>query len=71
MKPITPGHGNWNAFPLLQDRIHCVAIVLDANSVGDLSSEMVAKIKRIRREMIKCGESHSTLLISIIDYIVE
>lgn len=48
-----------------------MAIVFDANSVEDLSSEMVAKIKRIRREMIKCGESHSTLLIRVIDYVVE
>ncbi|XP_032969193.1 interferon-induced protein 44 isoform X2 [Rhinolophus ferrumequinum] len=61
-KPITPGHGNWNDFPLLEDRIHCVAIVFDANSVEDLSSEMVAKIKRIRREMIKCGMAHVVLL---------
>lgn len=65
MKPITPGHGNWNDFPLLQDRIHCVAIVLDANSVEDLSSEMVAKIKRIRREMIKCGMAHVVLLTNV------
>lgn len=65
MKPITPGHGNWNDFPLLQDRIHCVAIVLDANSVEDLSSEMVAKIKIIRREMIKCGMAHVVLLTKV------
>ncbi|KAM4806319.1 interferon-induced protein 44 isoform X2 [Urocitellus parryii] len=45
-----------------QDRIHCVAFVFDANSVEQLSGEMVAKIKRIRREMIKCGVVHLALL---------
>lgn len=60
--PITPGHGNYNDFPLLEDRIHCVAIVFDANSVEELSSEMVAKIKRIRREMIKRGIARVVLL---------
>ena len=55
---------------MLKDRIHCVAFVFDANSVGHLSDEMVEKIRRIRRELIKCGESLSTLLLRAIDYTV-
>ncbi|KAJ8793477.1 hypothetical protein J1605_019311 [Eschrichtius robustus] len=62
MKPITPGLGNYTGCPMLKDRIHCVAFVFDANSVGHLSDEMVEKIRRIRRELIKCGVVHVVLL---------
>ncbi|XP_059545068.1 interferon-induced protein 44-like [Myotis daubentonii] len=62
MKPITPGHSNYIDFPLLEDRIHCVAFVFDANSIEQLSDEMVAKIKKARREVVKCGLVHVVLL---------
>uniref|UniRef100_A0A8C9Q9E9 Interferon-induced protein 44 n=1 Tax=Spermophilus dauricus TaxID=99837 RepID=A0A8C9Q9E9_SPEDA len=62
MEPITSRHHNYIHSPSLQDRIHCVAFVFDANSVEQLSGEMVAKIKRIRREMIKYGVVHLALL---------
>ncbi|KAG3283440.1 interferon induced protein 44 [Ictidomys tridecemlineatus] len=62
MEPITSRHRNYIHSPSLQDRIHCVAFVFDANSVEQLSGEMVAKIKRIRREMIKYGVVHLALL---------
>ncbi|XP_007191857.1 interferon-induced protein 44 isoform X1 [Balaenoptera acutorostrata] len=62
MKPFTPGLGNYTGCPMLKDRIHCVAFVFDANSVGHLSDEMVEKIRRIRRELIKCGVVHVVLL---------
>nr|XP_020042169.1 interferon-induced protein 44-like [Castor canadensis] len=61
-KPITPKHGNYIHCPFLKDRIHCVAFMFDANSVEQLSHEMVAKIRRIRREVIKCGVVHVALL---------
>ncbi|XP_006206041.1 interferon-induced protein 44 isoform X1 [Vicugna pacos] len=61
-KPITPGHDNYIGSPLLKDRIHCVAFVFNANSVEHLSKEMVSKIKRIQRELIKCGVVHVVLL---------
>lgn len=67
MKPITPTHSNYIDFPLLEDRIHCVAFVFDANSIEQLSDEMVAKVKRARREMKKCGESYSTVLLRLTD----
>ncbi|KAM8791214.1 interferon-induced protein 44-like isoform 1-T2 [Rhynchonycteris naso] len=62
MKPITQGHGNYIDFPLLGNRIHCVAFVFDVNSIENLSYEMLTKIKRIRRELIKCGVVHVVLL---------
>ncbi|XP_036207848.1 interferon-induced protein 44-like isoform X1 [Myotis myotis] len=62
MKPITPGHSNYIDFPLLEDRIHCVAFVFDANSIEQLSDEMVAKIKKARREVVKSGVVHVVLL---------
>ncbi|KAM7099836.1 interferon-induced protein 44 isoform 1-T1 [Molossus nigricans] len=55
MKPITQTNSNYIKFPLLKDRIHCVAFVFDANSIENLSNEMVTKIRRARRETIKCG----------------
>uniref|UniRef100_A0A3Q1M1V5 Interferon induced protein 44 n=1 Tax=Bos taurus TaxID=9913 RepID=A0A3Q1M1V5_BOVIN len=54
--------GNHTVCPLLKDRIHCVAFVFSANSVGQLSHEMVEKIKRIRRELIKSDVVHVVLL---------
>ncbi|XP_077627210.1 interferon-induced protein 44 [Crocuta crocuta] len=62
MKPITPGHSNYVDCPLLKDRIHCVALVLDINSLEYLSHEMIAKIKKTRRQLIKCGMLHVVLL---------
>uniref|UniRef100_A0A4W2H0T8 Interferon induced protein 44 n=1 Tax=Bos indicus x Bos taurus TaxID=30522 RepID=A0A4W2H0T8_BOBOX len=56
------GIGNHTVCPLLKDRIHCVAFVFSANSVGQLSHEMVEKIKRIRRELIKSDVVHVVLL---------
>uniref|UniRef100_A0A8C8YPI4 Interferon induced protein 44 n=1 Tax=Prolemur simus TaxID=1328070 RepID=A0A8C8YPI4_PROSS len=68
MKPITSGHQNYIGSPLVKDRIHCVAFVFDANSVEHLSPEIVVKIKSIRREVIKCGESHSTLNVELLKF---
>ncbi|XP_062047596.1 interferon-induced protein 44 [Lepus europaeus] len=62
MNPITSSHVKYIEYPQLKDRIHCVAFVFDINSIEHLSYEMVAKIKRIRREMIKCGMLHVVLL---------
>ncbi|XP_023405212.1 interferon-induced protein 44 isoform X2 [Loxodonta africana] len=67
VKPITPSHLNYIDSPLLKDRIHCVAFVLNANTVGNLSYEMVANIKRIRREVIKCGVVQVALLTHVED----
>ncbi|XP_055979496.1 interferon-induced protein 44 [Sorex fumeus] len=64
-KPITPGHSNYISEPSLKDRIHCVAFVLNANSVDCLSHEMIDKIKRIRRELIKLGVVHVVLLTNV------
>lgn len=57
-RPITPNHPTFISSPSLKDRIHCVAYVLDINSIQDLSSKMVAKLKQIQKEVLKCGESH-------------
>ncbi|XP_052034917.1 interferon-induced protein 44-like isoform X2 [Apodemus sylvaticus] len=53
MKPITPKHPNYIHDPLLKDRIHCVVFVFDINCFELLSCELVAKIKQIRRDLIK------------------
>lgn len=62
MKPITPKHLNYIQDPLLKDRIHCVVFVFDINSFELLSCELVAKIKQIRRDLIKHGILHLALL---------
>ncbi|XP_030883047.1 interferon-induced protein 44-like [Leptonychotes weddellii] len=53
-KPITPNHPTCISSPSLKDRIHCVAYVLDINSINDLSSKMVAKFKQVQREVLSC-----------------
>lgn len=67
MKPITSNHPNYIHNPLLKDKIHCVVFVFDINSVEQLSHGLVAKIKKIRRELIKCGECHFILLLKVTD----
>lgn len=62
MKPITSSDVKYIKYPQLKDRIHCAVFVFDINSIEHLSYGMVAKIKRIRREMIKCGMLHVVLL---------
>ncbi|KAM5162672.1 interferon-induced protein 44-like isoform 4-T6 [Callospermophilus lateralis] len=65
--PITPKHPTFITSPSLKDRIHCVAYVLDINSIKSLSSEMVAKLKQIHEEVLKCGVAHVALLTKVND----
>ncbi|XP_021518123.1 interferon-induced protein 44 isoform X1 [Meriones unguiculatus] len=62
VKPITPNHPNYIHDPLLKDKIHCVVFVFDANSVEKLSHGLVAKIKQVRKDLIKRGILHLALL---------
>lgn len=62
MKPITPNHPNYIHDSLLKDTIHCVVFVFDVSSIEHLSYGLVAKIKRIRRALIKSGILHVVLL---------
>ncbi|CAM9320136.1 unnamed protein product [Rangifer tarandus platyrhynchus] len=62
LKLMPKGIGNHTGCPLLEDRVHCVAFVFNANSVEQLSYQMVKKIKRIRRELIKSDVVHVVLL---------
>jgi hypothetical protein len=68
MKPITSNHPNYTHDPLLKDRIHCVVFVFDINSFEMHSSELVAKIKKIRRDLIKHGECYFILLLKVTDW---
>ncbi|VCX20141.1 unnamed protein product [Gulo gulo] len=61
-RPITPNHPNFIASPSLKDRIHCVAYVLDINSINDLSSKMVAKFQQIQKEVLSCDIAYVLLL---------
>ncbi|XP_012642756.1 interferon-induced protein 44-like [Microcebus murinus] len=67
-KPITPQHSDFIAFPSLKDGIHCVAYVLDINSINNLSSKMVAKFKQIHKEVLNCGMAHVVLLTKVKNY---
>ncbi|XP_027250938.1 interferon-induced protein 44-like isoform X5 [Cricetulus griseus] len=64
-KPIKPRHLAYNTSPPLKDRIHCVAYVLNINSVNSLSDKMVAKLKRIQRDVIDCGIGQVVLLTNV------
>ncbi|XP_054306616.1 interferon-induced protein 44 [Pongo pygmaeus] len=62
MESIKLSHHDYIDSPLLKDRIHCVAFVFDASSIERFSSQMIVKIKRIRRELINAGVVHVALL---------
>uniref|UniRef100_A0A2K5JCK7 Interferon-induced protein 44 n=1 Tax=Colobus angolensis palliatus TaxID=336983 RepID=A0A2K5JCK7_COLAP len=62
MESIKLGHRDYIDSPSLKDRIHCVAFVFDTNSVEHFSSQMIVKIKRLRRELINAGVVHVALL---------
>uniref|UniRef100_A0AAA9T5C3 Interferon induced protein 44 like n=1 Tax=Bos taurus TaxID=9913 RepID=A0AAA9T5C3_BOVIN len=64
-KPITPKHPTFITSPSLKDRIHCVAYVFDINSMDNLSSKMVAKLKQIQKEVINCGVAQVALLTKV------
>nr|XP_025727725.1 interferon-induced protein 44-like [Callorhinus ursinus] len=57
-----PNHPTFISSPSLKDRIHCVAYVLDINSINDLSSKMVAKFKQVQKEVLSCGTACVLLL---------
>lgn len=61
-KPIVPRHV---MSPPMKDRIHCVAYVLNIKSVNSLSDKMVAKLKRIRRDVVDCGVGQVALLTNV------
>ncbi|XP_012873801.1 PREDICTED: interferon-induced protein 44-like [Dipodomys ordii] len=47
------------------NRIHCVAYVLDINSVDKLSTQMISKLKQIHKEVLNCGVAHVALLTKV------
>ncbi|XP_052034912.1 interferon-induced protein 44-like [Apodemus sylvaticus] len=65
--PFKLKHHTYAATPPLKDRIHCVAFVLDINSVNTLSDKMVAKLKKIRKDVVDCGVGHVALLTNVKD----
>ncbi|XP_028610143.1 interferon-induced protein 44-like isoform X2 [Grammomys surdaster] len=67
-KPIKPKHFTSAASAPLKGRIHCVAFVLDIRSVNTLSDKMVAKLKKIRKDVVDCGIGHVALLTNVKDY---
>lgn len=67
-EPIKPEHFTYADSPPLKDRIHCVAFVLDINSVDTLSDKMVAKLKKIRKDVVDFGIGCVALLTNVSDY---
>ncbi|XP_055470240.1 interferon-induced protein 44-like [Psammomys obesus] len=67
-EPIQPKHFAYVTSPPLKDRIHCVAFVLDINSVNTLSDKMVAKLKKIHKDVVDCGVGHVALLTNVYNY---
>ncbi|XP_062962799.1 interferon-induced protein 44-like [Cynocephalus volans] len=67
-KPISPKHPTFITSPSLKDRIHCVAYILDINSINNLSSKMVEKFKRIHKEVLNCGIAYVALLTKVNNY---
>lgn len=65
---MKPKHSPHAASPPLKDRIHCVAFVLDINSVNTLSDKMVAKLKKIRKDVVDCGIGYVALLTNVEEY---
>ncbi|XP_029393742.1 interferon-induced protein 44-like [Mus pahari] len=67
-EPIKPNRFPQDASPPLKDRIHCVAFVLDINSVNTLSDKMVAKLKKIRKDVVDSGIGYVALLTNVEEY---
>ncbi|NP_112735.1 interferon-induced protein 44-like [Mus musculus] len=67
-EPMKPKHSPHAASPPLKDRIHCVAFVLHINSVNTLSDKMVAKLKKIRKDVVDCGIGYVALLTNVEEY---
>uniref|UniRef100_A0A8D1B5N0 TLDc domain-containing protein n=1 Tax=Sus scrofa TaxID=9823 RepID=A0A8D1B5N0_PIG len=47
-------HPTFITSPSLNHRIHCVAYVFDINSIDNLSFQMLAKVKQVQKEVLKC-----------------
>ncbi|XP_037004018.2 interferon-induced protein 44-like isoform X2 [Artibeus jamaicensis] len=67
-QPITSRHPCFIVSPSLQDRIHCVAYVLDSSSISTLSSKMVEKLKQVQKEVLNCGIQQVALLTNVTNY---
>lgn len=63
--PCKPKEVTRSTSPPLKDRIHCVAYVLNINSVNMLSDKMVAKLKKIHRDAVHCGVREVALLTNV------
>ncbi|XP_042808270.1 interferon-induced protein 44-like [Panthera leo] len=64
-KSITPDHPMFIASPSLKDKIHCVAYVLDINSISSITSKELAKFKEVQKEVLSCGTALVVLLTKI------
>uniref|UniRef100_A0A287A472 Interferon induced protein 44 like n=2 Tax=Sus scrofa TaxID=9823 RepID=A0A287A472_PIG len=58
-------HPTFITSPSLNHRIHCVAYVFDINSIDNLSFQMLAKVKQVQKEVLKCGVSQVALLTKV------
>ncbi|KAL6031324.1 hypothetical protein STEG23_029666, partial [Scotinomys teguina] len=64
-KPIKPKHSTGVTSPPLKDRIHCVAYVLNINSVNTLTDKMMAKLKKVHKDVVDCGVGQVALLTNV------
>ncbi|KAL1772578.1 interferon-induced protein 44-like isoform X1 [Sigmodon hispidus] len=64
-EPMKPGCLKSVTSPALKDRIHCVAYVFNINSVNTLSVKMVAKLKKIHKDVLDCGIGQVALLTNV------
>ena len=47
---LVPGKPGYNEHPTEEDRIHCLAFVLNASSVSLMDEDLIKKMKQIRAE---------------------
>ncbi|XP_047658829.1 interferon-induced protein 44-like [Tachysurus fulvidraco] len=63
--PLTDADPDYIHEPSLNDKVHCLVSVVDANSISSMKNEVIRKMKAVRKSAIRLGIPHVVLMTKI------
>ncbi|KAK2817768.1 hypothetical protein Q7C36_021701 [Tachysurus vachellii] len=65
VSPLTDADPDYIHEPSLNDKVHCLVSVVDANKISLMEDEMIQKMKAVRKSALRLGIPHVVLMTKI------